>query len=198
MKNNTSKQNKQRRSLKGKWGKVGAPPKATKFPKGAFTMETLVNLNKNQCKLSLYNKVDVKLADGTLIALKARKQKRDVKVKSLRNSLKKATVAGDKETVKQLKAQLAGLATGVGRPKDTFVLKDNFDSSIHEKADAKAKTPKTRTVVAVTATVTPTAPPVPEASVIPASSTVAATVEAPPAFTLPPVVETPAEQPVVA
>ncbi len=76
MKNNKSNKNsKQRRSLKGKWGKVGAPPKATKFPRGAFTMESLFNMNKNQCELSLRTKVDGKLADGSLIALKTRKQK---------------------------------------------------------------------------------------------------------------------------
>ena len=75
MKNNKSnKNNKNRRSLKGKWGKVGAPPKATRFPRGAFTMESLFNMNKNQCELSLRNKVDDKLADGSFIALKARKQ----------------------------------------------------------------------------------------------------------------------------
>jgi hypothetical protein len=76
MKNNKqNKVNKNRRSLKGKWGKVGAPPKATRFPRGAFTMESLFTLNKNQCELSLRNKVDAKLADGSLIALKTRKQK---------------------------------------------------------------------------------------------------------------------------
>jgi hypothetical protein len=76
MKNNKqNKINKNRKSLKGKWGRVGAPPKATKFPRGAFTMESLFNMNKNQCELSLRNKVDDKLADGSLIALKTRKQK---------------------------------------------------------------------------------------------------------------------------
>ena len=143
MKNN--KQNKSgRKSLKGKWGRVGAPPKATKFPRGAFTMESLFTLNKNQCELSLRNKVDAKLADGSLIALKARKQ------------------AGGK----------------VGRPKAVFVLKDNFNKDKHERADVKAKTPKTRTVVTVSPTpVAPTAPPVPEATPVAASSV--ATVEPP-------------------
>jgi len=145
MKNNKqNKVNKNRRSLKGKWGKVGAPPKATRFPRGAFTMESLFTLNKNQCELSLRNKVDAKLADGSLIALKARKQ------------------AGGK----------------VGRPKAVFVLKDNFNKDKHERADVKAKTPKTRTVVTVSPTpVAPTAPPVPEATPVAASSV--ATVEPP-------------------
>jgi hypothetical protein len=155
MKNNKQNKNKSgRKSMKGRWGKVGAPPKATKFPRGAFTMESLFNMNKNQCELSLRNKVDDKLADGSLIALKARKQ------------------AGGK----------------VGRPKAVFVLKDNFNKDKHERADVKAKTPKTRTVVTVSPTpVAPTAPPVPEATPVAASSV--ATVEAP--------VSTPASEPVV-
>ena len=80
MKNNENtttiavKSTKHRKSLKGKWGRVGAPPKATKFPRGAFTMETLFNRNKNQCELSLRNKVDAALAAKELIQLKARKQ----------------------------------------------------------------------------------------------------------------------------
>jgi len=74
MKNN--KQNKSnRKSMKGRWGKVGAPPKATKFPRGAFTMESLFNMNQNQCELSLRTKVDIGVESGALIALKARKQK---------------------------------------------------------------------------------------------------------------------------
>jgi len=140
--NTNNKQNKvtkNRRSLRGKWGKVGAPPKATRFPRGAFTMESLFTLNKNQCQLSLRNKVDAKLADGSLIALKPRKQ------------------AGGK----------------VGRPKAVFVLKDNFNKDKHEKADVKAKTPKTRTVVTVSPSpVAPTTPPVPEATPVAATSVV--------------------------
>jgi len=70
------KTNKKRsKSLKGKWGHVGAPPKATKFPKTPFTMAVLFGKNKNQCQLSLRNKVDALLSAGKLIALKTRKQK---------------------------------------------------------------------------------------------------------------------------
>jgi hypothetical protein len=68
------KSTKGRRSMKGKWGKVGAPPKSTFFPRGTFTMESLFNQNKNQCELSLRTKVDDKIADGSLIALKPKKQ----------------------------------------------------------------------------------------------------------------------------
>lgn len=60
--------------MKGKWGKVGAPPKATKFPKTPFTMATLFGRNTNQCELSLRNKVDAMLLTGALIQLKSRKQ----------------------------------------------------------------------------------------------------------------------------
>jgi len=141
MKNNKSNKNsKQRRSLKGKWGKVGAPPKAIKFPRGAFTMESLFNMNGvakgNNCELTIRTKVANRLADGSLIQLKARKQ------------------AGGK----------------VGRPKAVFVLKENFDKDKHEKADVKVKTAKTRNVVTVTASVAPTAPPVPEATPVAATA----------------------------
>lgn len=72
-KNKNSKKH-NRRSMKGKWGKVGAPPKATKFPSGVFTIESLHNRNKNQCKLSIRKKVEAAEDAGTLIRLKARKQ----------------------------------------------------------------------------------------------------------------------------
>lgn len=71
-KNTTSKKN--RRSMKGKWGKVGAPPKATSYPRGSFTMATLFGRNKNQCELSIRNKVDAMLAAGELVQLKSRRQ----------------------------------------------------------------------------------------------------------------------------
>lgn len=155
-----NKQNKSRKSMKGKWGRVGAPPKSTSFPKGAFTMETLFGRNKNQCELSLRTKVDAGLAAGEIIALKTRKQ------------------AGGK----------------VGRPKAVFVLKENFNKEKHERADAKAKTPKTRTVISVSPSpVTPTAPPIPTATVVPV--TAPATIEPPVETITPPTpeVSTPVE-----
>jgi len=72
-KNKSSKKN-GRRSMKGKWGKVGAPPKTTRYPSGTFTMATLFKRNSNQCELSIRNKVDSMLVAGELIQLKARKQ----------------------------------------------------------------------------------------------------------------------------
>lgn len=60
--------------MKGKWGKVGAPPKTTKFPKTPFTIAILKKRNTNQCELSLRNKVDSMLDDGSLIPITPRKQ----------------------------------------------------------------------------------------------------------------------------
>ena len=46
-----------RKSLKGEWGKVGAPPKEVKYPRGAFTITQLVALNPGVCELTLRNRV---------------------------------------------------------------------------------------------------------------------------------------------
>lgn len=63
-----------RRSMKGKWGHVGAPPKKTSWPNRPFTMATLFSRNKNQCELSLRNKVDAGVATGNILALMPKKQ----------------------------------------------------------------------------------------------------------------------------
>jgi hypothetical protein len=63
-----------RRSMKGKWGHVGAPPKKTSWPNRPFTMATLFSRNKNQCELSLRNKVDAGVLAGTILALMPKKQ----------------------------------------------------------------------------------------------------------------------------
>ena len=130
-----------RRSLRGKWGKVGAPPKSTAFPRGAFTMSSLFTLNKNQCHLSLRNKVDTKLADGSLIALKPRKQ------------------AGGK----------VGRPKAVYVLKENFDAKTHEKADVKTKTAKTVKAKRTVTVTAAS-TVAPTAPPVPEASVAPATS----------------------------
>jgi len=77
MKSKTTRKNSKknvRRSMKGKWGKVGAPPKTTKFPKTPFTIAALKKRNTNQCELSLRNKVDAMLDDGSLIPITPKKQ----------------------------------------------------------------------------------------------------------------------------
>ena len=65
---------KHRRSLKGKWGHIGAPPKNTRWPSRPFTMATLFARNSHQCELSLRNKVDAGLASGEIVALQPKKQ----------------------------------------------------------------------------------------------------------------------------
>ena len=122
-KNKSNKRsNKSRKSLKGKWNHIGAPPKNTRWPGRPFTMEQLFERNSKgpnaQCELSLRNKVDALVATGELIELKSKKQPHGA----------------------------------VGRPKAVFVLKSKFDASKMEKADKKAKTAKKSTVAVVAPT----------------------------------------------
>ena len=63
-----------RRSQKGKWGHIGAPPKNTRWPKRPFTMATLFARNSHQCELSLRNKVEAGVSDGSILELKSKKQ----------------------------------------------------------------------------------------------------------------------------
>ena len=63
-----------RRSQKGKWGHIGAPPKNTRWPKRPFTMATLFARNSHQCELSLRNKVEAGVNDGSILELKSKKQ----------------------------------------------------------------------------------------------------------------------------
>ena len=41
-----------KKSQKGKWGHVGAPPKTVKLPRGNFTMHKVYELNPTVCKLT--------------------------------------------------------------------------------------------------------------------------------------------------
>lgn len=63
-----------RRSQKGKWGNVGAPPKTVSWPKGAFTMASLFSRNKTQCELTLRTKVEKGVKTGVILALIPKKQ----------------------------------------------------------------------------------------------------------------------------
>ena len=94
-----NKNNGSSNSLRGKWGKVGAPPKPVKFPVGPFTMARLVAMNVKgkyeQCVLSLRTKLSDGLAAGEIICLKPKKQPKGA----------------------------------VGRPAPVYVLKDNYDAS---------------------------------------------------------------------
>jgi hypothetical protein len=69
-----NKSKRSRRSQKGKWGHIGAPPKNTKWPNRPFTMATLFKRNSHQCELSLRNKVDAGVAAGEILALQPKKQ----------------------------------------------------------------------------------------------------------------------------
>lgn len=119
-----------RKSLKGQWGKVGAPPKKTNWPSRPFTMATLFARNPNQCELSLRNKVTdgrtEKNGTGTIFELLPIKQ--------------------------------AGGA--VGRPKSRFVLKEHFDAASMTLAPDKDKAPKARTVTVAVAPAAPASAPV--------------------------------------
>jgi hypothetical protein len=63
-----------RKSLKGEWGHIGAPPKKTRWPSRPFTMATLFARNDNQCQLSLRTKVTKGVKAGEIVELKAKKQ----------------------------------------------------------------------------------------------------------------------------
>lgn len=63
-----------RKSLRGVWGKVGAPPKKTNWPNKTFTMAVLFARNSKQCELSLRTKVDAGVKSGDILALMPKKQ----------------------------------------------------------------------------------------------------------------------------
>ena len=54
-------------SQKGKWGKVGAPPKAIKYPKTKFTVARLVESNANVCELTIRTRIKNDVAAGVLV-----------------------------------------------------------------------------------------------------------------------------------
>lgn len=54
------------KSLKGKWGNVGAPPKAIKLPTVAFTVARAIALNPNVCELTVRKYVAKCLKAGVL------------------------------------------------------------------------------------------------------------------------------------
>ena len=111
-----------RKSQKGKWGQVGAPPKKVSWPRGAFVMETLFARNSKgpnkQCKLSLWNKVNDGVLAGEILVLESKKQPKK----------------------------------GVGAPRKVFVLKANYVPSKMALAPNKVKVKKARTVSVVSVT----------------------------------------------
>ena len=134
-----------RPSLKGKWNRVGAPPKKTKWPNKPFTMDKLFKVNSKgpdaQCELSLRNKVSEGIINppkgpsnpsGFLYMLADKKQ------------------AGGK----------------VGRPKSKFVLKAKFDAlkmTLHgSKIDAVVSVPVTPAIPATPPPVEPVSTALPQ------------------------------------
>jgi hypothetical protein len=121
-----------RKSMKGEWGKVGAPPKKTKFPTRPFTLERLFDMNSTgpnaQCPLSLRNKV-----------LAARTEKNGT-----------GTIF---ELVGQKQAHGA-----VGRPMSRWVLKANYDAATMTLAPDKVKKARKPKVVVQTVAVNPATP----------------------------------------
>jgi hypothetical protein len=63
---NTNNITETRRSFKGKWGKVGAPPKSFIIPKGKFTMKEIFAANADSCELTIRTKVNAMLESGKL------------------------------------------------------------------------------------------------------------------------------------
>jgi hypothetical protein len=95
-----------RKSQKGKWGKVGAPPKAIKYPRGSYTIKQLVELNPQVCELTLRNTVTnavrgFKMVDGAKVNVEV--------------TIVKLPKNASKETV--------------GRPNFRFISKAAFDAN---------------------------------------------------------------------
>jgi hypothetical protein len=111
------------KSQKGKWGKVGAPPKPIKYPRGAFTITQLVALNPGVCELTLRNRV-IDASRGFKIIKKTVAGK---KVET-RIPVEQTLVRLDKNAEKE----------SVGRPNFRYMSKAAFDAN---KKNLK-KTPK--------------------------------------------------------
>jgi enoyl-[acyl-carrier-protein] reductase (NADH) len=127
-----------RKSRKGYWGKVGAPPKDIKFPRGSYTVKELKAANPEICDLTLRNYVTAHTCGY-----------RDVK----------KLVEGKKVTVRlPVEVTIVKLAKNavkdtVGRPNYRYMSKAAFEASA--KSLAKAATTK-RVKVTATAPVTET------------------------------------------
>lgn len=113
------------KSQKGKWGKVGAPPKPIKYPRGSFTINQLVALNTGVCELTLRNRV-IDASRGYKVVTKTvegKKVKTNVPVPQTLIRLPKNL---EKETV--------------GRPNFRYMSKAAYDAS--KKSLGKARIPK--------------------------------------------------------
>lgn len=73
--NTRSNKRNARKSLKGKWGHIGAPPKPMKFPGRPFVMASLFAINKTLCELTVRKNVDKALETGLIVELTPLPQK---------------------------------------------------------------------------------------------------------------------------
>ncbi len=123
-----------RKSQKGKWGKVGAPPKLIKYPRGAFTITQLVALNPEVCELTLRNTVTNNVRGFKIVKTANGPVKVEVPV-----TLVKLPKNADKETV--------------GRPNFRFMSKAAFDANQKNLKAKPVKTPVAPVAPEVTAVV---------------------------------------------
>ena len=75
MRKNTKRTKTNRKSLKGNWGHIGAPPKPMRWPGRPFVMASLFAFNPTLCELTVRKNVDKAVEAGELIALKPLPQK---------------------------------------------------------------------------------------------------------------------------
>lgn len=71
---NRNKNTRGRKSMKGKWGIVGAPPKHIKFPKTKFSMARLFEMNSAVCELTIRERVKARIAAREIEKQPVRKQ----------------------------------------------------------------------------------------------------------------------------
>lgn len=103
-------------SLKGQWGKVGAPPKTITFPRGKFTLKEIFAANKGACELTIRKRVDAYVLGFYVVNGK-------------KITVPKAIVQLD-ETSKQ---------DGVGRPNFLFRVKPGQLSTVNAPIGVKVK-----------------------------------------------------------
>lgn len=70
----STKANRNPKSMKGKKGTVGAPLKTMKFPKTAFTVNRIVEMNPEVCELTVRNRFNRKLKAGEIVRLQDKPQ----------------------------------------------------------------------------------------------------------------------------
>jgi len=85
----------------------GAPPKEIKFPRGAFTIASVVALNSHVCELTVRNKIEAGVASKSLVRLSE-----DLKTKAVgRPSFRYMTAAAAKAVKSNRKSAKARKAT---------------------------------------------------------------------------------------